>query len=97
MAKHRGPDADDVRAVLATVGQRAKAELAAGAETVDPIRYLEQDFGRSMKDWPAEALVAFVAVGLATCPSGVPLHKTPRDHILPALRVAYRSVRERAT
>lgn len=85
-------DPDRVREIIADIGQSLKAEAADGQTILDPIAYLEDDYGRDMSKWPRDALTAFVAMQLGVLPDKTPLHELPADKIVPTLRKAYRSV-----
>lgn len=85
-------DPDRVRDIIASIGADLKAKAAAGQAKLDPIAYLEDDYGRDMSKWPREALTAYCAMQLGMLPDKTPLHKLPADKIVPTLRKAYRSV-----
>lgn len=86
-------DYDKVRKIIADTGEALKAELEAGAATIDPVEALENAYGLDMQRWPPEAMTAFVAMQMAVLPHGPPLHETPRHMIVPTLRRAYTMVR----
>jgi len=88
----RKSNPEEVREIITFVGKQMKADLDAGAESIDPILALEAAYSTDMSKWPPDAITAFLAMQLAVLPDGPPLHKTPRDRVVPTLRKAYRMV-----